>query len=202
MRELGARANAELAVDAGERCLDRALRKEEGRRNLTVGLPFGDEGCDSPLGLGELVARRHAAADAGELGAGLVGPELCAEALELGQCALEGRTGGAAFLRTPLRAPLGEQGPCSRERVDVTGMLGDGALEAREGGVDVAARRDEQRATAGEDGERPGAVERSRAGLPGREDGVRLVELTAGDKRLEKVAELDAHPRLVHERVA
>ena len=72
-------------------------------------LPLGDELGDAALGLGERVSRRGPAADAAELGAGLVGPEGRTEGLEARERVLEGGPGGAALLRPSLRPAEREQ---------------------------------------------------------------------------------------------
>ena len=141
-------------------------------------------------------------ADARQLGARLLGPERRAEPFEAGERVLERRAGGAALLRAPLRPAEGEQRPRVVERIRAARVLGERALEAREGAREIAPRGEQQRAAAGEDGECPGPVERARACLPGREDLVGLVELADGDQRLEQVAELQALCRLEHEGVA
>src|SRR6185503_8035821 len=80
--ELRARADVELAVDLRQRGLDRALRDDEGRRDLPVRLPFGDELGDATFAWREPAAGRGAAADPCELGARLPRPERGAELVE------------------------------------------------------------------------------------------------------------------------
>jgi hypothetical protein len=50
--------DVELAVDLRQRGLDRALRNDEGRRDLLVRLPFGDELGDASLARREPLAGR------------------------------------------------------------------------------------------------------------------------------------------------
>ena len=82
VRELRARADAELAVGPRQRALDRVLGDEERGRDLAVRAAFGDERGDPALGLGQLVAGGRATADPGQLGARLLGPQRRAEPLE------------------------------------------------------------------------------------------------------------------------
>ena len=56
VRELGAGADAELAVDARQRGLDGVLGEEEGGGDLAVRVAFGDERGDPALGLRQVVA--------------------------------------------------------------------------------------------------------------------------------------------------
>ncbi len=139
-RELGARADAELPVDVGEMRLDGALAEEERRRHLPVRPPFGDERGNPTLAFGQLPVRRRPAADPRQLGAGLVGPERRAEPLEADERVLERPPRVAASLRPPLRPPEREQRPCVLERIGAAGVLGEGALEAPERALEVAAR--------------------------------------------------------------
>ena len=157
--QLGARSGRRASVDARE-ALDGVLGEEERGGDLAVRAALGDERRDPALGLGQLAARGRAAADARQLGARLLGPERRAEALERGERLLEGGAGGAAPLRAPLRPAEREQRARVLERIRAAGMLGERALEAREGAVEIAARREQQPATAGEDRQRPGPVER------------------------------------------
>ena len=78
-------------------------------------------------------------------------------------------------------------------------MLGERPLEARERSLEVASRREHERAAAREDRERRRPVEHGRSRLLAGEDGIRLVELAGGDERLEQVAEVHSHGRLEHE---
>src|SRR6266545_1362500 len=80
--ELCARTDVELAVDLRQRGFDRALRNDEGRRDLLVRLPFGDEFGDATFARRESVAGRTTAADPGELGPRLPRPERGAELVE------------------------------------------------------------------------------------------------------------------------
>src|SRR4029453_18130373 len=80
--ELRARANTELAVDLRQRGLDRALRNDEGGRDLPVRFPFGDELGDASLARREPLAGRRAAADPRELGPRLPPRERGAALLE------------------------------------------------------------------------------------------------------------------------
>ena len=57
------------------------------------------------------------------------------------------------------------------------GVLGERPLECGERAVEVASGREQQPATAGEDRERPGPIERAGARLLARQDSLRLVEL-------------------------
>jgi len=50
--------DAELAVDPGQRGLDRVHREEEGRRHLPVGVARGHQLGDAPLGFGEVARAR------------------------------------------------------------------------------------------------------------------------------------------------
>ena len=143
-----------------------------------------------------------APADARQLGARLLGPERRAEPLEARERVLERRARGAALLRAPLRSAEREQRARVVERIGAPGMLGERVLEAREGTLEIAPRREQQPSTPCEDRERPGPVERLGAPLPRREDLVGLVELADRDQRLEQVAELEAQCRLEHEAVA
>ena len=63
----------------------------------------------------------------------------------------------------------------------------------------VSARGEQQRPAAGQNRQRPGPVEGSRAWLPGGEDLVRFVEFADGNQRLEQVAQVEAHARLANE---
>ena len=58
VRELGARADAELPVGPRQRALHRVLGDEKGGGNLAVGAPLGDERGDPLFGVRQLVARR------------------------------------------------------------------------------------------------------------------------------------------------
>ena len=82
MRELGTGAHAELAVDARECGLHGVLGEEESGRHFAVRLPLGDELGDSAFGLRQLAARRSAAADACQLGAGMFSPKRRTEVFE------------------------------------------------------------------------------------------------------------------------
>ena len=152
------------------------LSEEEGRRDLAVGAALGYQARDPALGLRQLAARGRAPADARQLGARLLGPERRAEPLEACECVVERRAGGAALLGASLRPAEGEQRPRVVERIRAARVLAERALEAGEGALEIAPCGEQQRTAAGEDGERPGPVERARAWLPGSEDVVGLVE--------------------------
>src|SRR5829696_1673705 len=179
VRELGAGADAELAVDARQRRLDRVLREEERRRNFAVRAALGDEHGDPPLRLRQLVARRCPAADPCELGPRLLGPERRAQLLEGGACLLERRAGGAATLRAALRPAEREQRARAMERVGRPVVFGERSLEALERALEPA-----------------GAL------LPRLEDLVGLGELADRDQRLEQVSQLHPLRRLEHDRIA
>ena len=117
VRELGARAHAELPVGARQGALDGVLGDEQGGRDLAVRAALGDERHDSALGLGELTARGCAAADPLELGARLLGPKRCAEPFEDRECLPERQAGGAALLRSSLGGAEGQEGTRVLERV-------------------------------------------------------------------------------------
>ena len=87
--------------------------------------------------------RLGAAADAGELGAGLLGPERRAEPFEASERVLERRAGGRALLRAPLRAAVSEQRPRVLERIAAASVLGQRPLERREGAFEIASRREQ-----------------------------------------------------------
>lgn len=88
--KLGARAHAELPVDARERHLDRLHAQEERRRDRLVRAAFGDELCDAPLAVGQSVGILCAATgDAGELSPSLSGKKRRADLLEEIACARE-----------------------------------------------------------------------------------------------------------------
>ena len=140
MRELGAGAHAELAIDPCQRRLDGVLREEQGRRDLAVRAAFGDERGDPSLGLRQLARRGRAAADPRQLGARLLGPERRAEPLEGGERLAERRARGPALLRAPLRSAEGEQRARAVKRVGRARVLGERALEAREGAVEIPPR--------------------------------------------------------------
>ena len=170
VRELGAGADAELAVDAGERGLDGVLGEEEGGRDLRFVCPSATSSA----------MRRSASVSSSRDGARppmrASSARVCsaqsgrAEGLEARERVLEGGAGGGALLRASLRPAEREQRAGAVERVDVAVVLGERALEAREGAVEVAARGEQQAAATGEDRERPGPVERGRTRLPLGED--------------------------------
>ena len=118
------------------------LGQEERRRDFAIRVALGDQVGDPPLTFGQLATRRSAAADARELGAGLLCPERRPDALELDQRLLERRARSAAFLRTTLRSAESEQCPRALEGIDVSRMLGERALEARERVISISVRRE------------------------------------------------------------
>jgi hypothetical protein len=124
VRELGAGADAELAVDARQRRLDGVHGEEEGISHLAIRAALGYEVRDSALGFGQLVPRRRAASDARELGARLVGPERCTEAFEACKGVLERCPGGAAPFRATLGSPEREQGARVLERIRALAVFG------------------------------------------------------------------------------
>src|SRR3954447_14436020 len=66
VREFRPRPDAQLRVDLRQVPLDRARRDEELGGDLLVRAALGDERSDAPLGRGQLVGARPAAADPGE----------------------------------------------------------------------------------------------------------------------------------------
>ena len=72
--ELGAGADAELAVDAGERRLDAVDREDEFGGDLAVGETARDELSDPLFGRRQGLTGWRAPSDAPELGASLAGP--------------------------------------------------------------------------------------------------------------------------------
>ncbi len=72
--ELGARVDADLAVDARELGADRLRRHEQGGCDLLVGAALGGERGDAAFGRRQLAGGRGAPADARELGASLRRP--------------------------------------------------------------------------------------------------------------------------------
>ncbi len=157
-------------------------------------MTLGDEQGDPTLGLGQLAVRRGAPADPRELGAGLLGPERRAEPLEARESVLERRAGGGALLRAALRPSEREQRARVVKRIGAAGVLGERALEAGEGALEIAPRCEQQPAAAGKDRQRPGPVELDGLLLPRCEDIVGLVELADRDQRLEQVAEVRELP--------
>src|SRR5262245_46109023 len=101
-RQLRARAQAELRVDAREVALDRADADEHRRRDLAVRPALGDELGHAPLRLGQLARASAAAGDARELGRGLLGPQAGAQRVE----ELERLVQGLACVAAALRAAL------------------------------------------------------------------------------------------------
>src|SRR6478609_4951959 len=85
------------------------LGQEERCRDLAIRVALGDQVSDPPLTFGQLAARRSSSADARELGAGLLRPERCADALELYERLLERRARSTAFLGTTLRSAESKQ---------------------------------------------------------------------------------------------
>src|SRR6476646_2762795 len=108
------------------------LGQEERCRDLAIRVALGDQVSDPPLTFGQLAARRSSSADPRELGAGLLRPERCADALELYERLLERRARSTAFLGTTLRSAESKQCPRALEGIDVPGMVGERAVEARE----------------------------------------------------------------------
>jgi hypothetical protein len=105
----------ELAEDAAEMALDRAVREEESRRHLAVCLSLGDEHSDALLCRRKRAGRRRPAADAGELCTGALGPERSAGALENHETLLERRPSLAPPLRAALRRSEHEERACLAE---------------------------------------------------------------------------------------
>ena len=93
------RVDTELSVDAREVCFDGLDGDVERRRNLLVGVTFGDELGHTPFGWGEHVACWCPPGDSFQLGARLLRPEGSAELLEDSQRGLE---------RHPRRTPSPE----------------------------------------------------------------------------------------------
>jgi hypothetical protein len=73
-RQLGAGADPQLAVDAGQVGLDRAQGDEQVVGHFLVVAAGGDQFGDLGLGLGEGQGGRWSSADAGQLLSGLVHP--------------------------------------------------------------------------------------------------------------------------------
>src|SRR6476659_7263702 len=135
------------------------LGQEERRRDFAIRVALGDQVGNPPLTFGELATRRRAAADASELGAGLLRPERRADALELDQRLLERRARGAASLRTTMRSSESKQCARALEGIDVSRMLGERAVEARERAVSVSTRREQQATASRQDRQRPRPVD-------------------------------------------
>src|SRR6266511_205949 len=113
--ELGARTDAELAVDARQVGLDGLGANEGGARDLAVGQAGGREFRDAQFGGCEL-SRRTSQSDASELGARLRHPGRCAQPLEdLERLAKRVRS-RALLLRPPVQAPLDKPRPGEIER--------------------------------------------------------------------------------------
>src|SRR5262245_59621344 len=94
--ELGARPDAELAVDPGEVRLDRLDRYEQLVRDLAVRLAQRDGVGDTPLRGRERTAAPHTA-DPIQRGARTIGPARGADAVERRTCSGQ-RVPGGAFL--------------------------------------------------------------------------------------------------------
>ena len=179
----------------------RSARSGRGRLRLTVGAPFGDELGDPALGLGQLAARGAR-------------PPMRASSARV--CSAHSRAPSRSNARARPRASLGRRRAASRVagcgRVRAASARAGTDRDcgrARTGPARTLRRRPrgrpplrEQCAAAGEDGERPRAVERVGALLPEREHLVGLAELADGDQRLEQVAQLQPLRRLEHEGVA
>ena len=156
--ELGA-ADAELAVDVREVRLDRAHAHEELGGDLLVGAALGRELGDPPLGLGQLVGGRRAAADPPELRPRLLRPQPRAQLLEDRERLLERLAGGPLLLRLPAHRRPG-RAACGRARAGRAAVqLGEGALEGRERAGEVALGGGEQAAAARGRGDGPRAPE-------------------------------------------
>src|SRR6266516_1552986 len=85
VRELGARAHAELAVDVGEVPLDRLAAYDQGLRHFRVRAAGSDELCDPSLDLGQLAADGRSTADPGRLSTRALDPERSRDRLEDGR---------------------------------------------------------------------------------------------------------------------
>src|SRR6478735_2075300 len=198
-RKLGARAHVELRVDVRQVAGNGALPEKERRRDLPVRLPLRNENRDPALALRQVAARRRAAPDPAELGAGLVRPERRAETLEDGLRCPQRRACVGAPLRPPLCRAKRKERPGVLERIRRSGVLSECRLEARGSALEIASRREQQPTRPPEDRERRGATEPFGPFLPGREDLIGAVELADADESLEKVAELQPLTRLEHE---
>ena len=117
MRELGAGADAELPIDPRQRRLDGVLGEEEGGRDFPVRLPLGDELARSvarPPSARRARARPPMRASSARVCSAHSGAPSRSKRAER---VLEGRPGGAALLRPPLRSPEREQRPRVVERI-------------------------------------------------------------------------------------
>src|SRR6266567_5641156 len=88
--QLGARAYAELGVDAGQVSGDRLDAQEQLVGDLPVAASLGYQVGDAPLADGQRIAGRDAAADAGQFAGGLGRPCPRAQLVEHGQRLVEG----------------------------------------------------------------------------------------------------------------
>src|SRR5581483_8479906 len=194
-----ARADVELPLDLGEVPLHGTYAREQLGRDLLVRPAGGDQLGDAPLGRRELAGRPRASADALELATSSVGPETRAELLEDRERLLQGFARRALLLEPPQRRPLGEERVRTVEAAVLhPRVLGQSALEGRDGGRLVAARRRQQAAAAGDAGERPLAVEPDRPLLDPVEQLHRLVELADRDRRLGVDRKGEVERRLLH----
>src|SRR5581483_3777218 len=133
--ELRPRADAQLAVDAGEIRLHRLRAHECGLRDLPVRHSARGELRDPLLARGQLVGRTAAETDAVELAFRLRSPRSRAEALEPGKRLTERVGSEPPVLRAPAEAAEHELVACGLER-----ELRDRRrrLEEREGAVQVS----------------------------------------------------------------
>src|SRR5512133_988528 len=111
-RQLGARPDAELAVDAGQRRLDRVLGQEERRGDFAVRAALGDKGGNPALALRQVAARGRPSSDSTQFGPYLASPKRRAQIFEDRERALERRPRRPALLRPPLGRPQREKRPC------------------------------------------------------------------------------------------
>src|SRR5262245_33528959 len=75
MGELGPRSDSQLAVDTGERRLDRVLRQKQRSRDFAIRLAARGERSDTFFARAQLAAGRSATSDPSELGTCLIRPE-------------------------------------------------------------------------------------------------------------------------------
>ena len=128
-RELGARANSQLGVDAREVRLHGPNRDEQCRGHVLVGSSLRDQLRHAALGGRELVPARRPSADAAELGTSAVGPDAGADSLEELEGLLEGRPSVPALPSSPVRAAEGHQRAAALDRDGETIVVPEGFLE-------------------------------------------------------------------------
>src|SRR5215218_4763729 len=114
--QLGARRDAQLAVDVGEVALDGLRRDEEPGGDLLGLQALGDQLGHAALGRRERSRGGLPPSDAGEFRVGAALPDARAERVEAGGGGLQSRACGRLLPRTTQRGAVGEPGAGQLER--------------------------------------------------------------------------------------